>query len=164
VTVCRVDDSNGGGRRNGSFRMWCHVLVRVAALGVSQVDLRVGPNRFTTPDARGYRFALAAVFVLAIAIAFAGFARPSDTTALRCAPRCSDSPTLARSAGTSQTCIQDPGCGGAATMTSHATASPVVLAQPTVPVTATVVGYSGHHAPAPAADRVATSGLFRPPR
>jgi hypothetical protein len=107
---------------------------------------------------------LVAVFVLAIAMTFGGLVRPSDATAVRCAPRCSGSSTLVRSSGNPQACIQDPGCGGAATITSHATASPVVLAQPSAPVTAAVVGYSGHETTIPASDRVATSGLFRPPR
>jgi hypothetical protein len=131
---------------------------------MSQVDLSVEPTRFTTPDARPYRFALVAVFVLAIAMAFGGLVRPSDATAVRCAPRCSGSTSLTRSSGTPQACLQDPGCGGAATITSHATASPVVLAQTSAPVTAAIVGYSGHETTVPASDRVATSGLFRPPR
>jgi hypothetical protein len=145
--------------------MWCHGRVRVAALGVSQGNVTVGfPRRLSPLDARSSRFAVIAVFVLAVAIALGGFMHPSGTSTIRCAPRCSDSATVTRTAGASSTCIQDPGCGGGGATTTRAPVSPTVLAQPSAPVTAPVLTYHGAESPTAAIDRIATSGLFRPPR
>jgi hypothetical protein len=144
--------------------MWLHVRVRLAAVGVYQIDLGVAaPNRIAPRDAPR-RFAVVAVLVVVAALAFSVFVHPFDSSATRCAPRCSGSSTVTRSSGTSSTCIQDPGCGGAAVTTSRAPASPAIVVQPATPAKAAAVGYRGHETIAPVADRLTTSGLFRPPR